>query len=233
MKRTLSFCERPKPLRVLHIFASLPRSWRPRLVLVALCSCREAARSALLDQEKRRFLRDMSQRRAAAAKVSGGGAISPSESTTTIIEEKASIVAEENAVPQGSLVLETEQEKEPLNSLSSLDERYDTEKHHNLRVKHWRESPWACGLTEPSWEAERSSHKARQKFGHEDLNPDSSGCLCCSAMICPFLGAGRVGNMAVLSQSTEWVEQVEEDEETGEEKIKRFTRPKLNIVLGP
>jgi hypothetical protein len=185
----------------------------------------------------------MSQRRAAAAKVSGGGALSPSEATT-IIEETTSVAkvssnkiltvaeGESPLLQGGSLVLETEQEKEPLNSLSSLDERYDAEKH-NLRVKHWRESPWACGLTEPSWEAERSSRKARQKFGDEDLNPDSSGCLCCSAMICPLLGAGRVGNMAVLSQSMEWVEQVEEDEETGEEKVKRLTRPKLNIVLGP
>lgn len=176
----------------------------------------------------------MSQRRAAAAGKMPGGAISPSEHTTSIIKEATTVVKEEKPLAQGlSLALETEQqEKEPLNSLSSLDDRHETEKH-NLRVKHWRESPWACGLTEPTWEAERSSYKNRQKFGDEDLNPDSSGCLCCSAMVCPYFGAGRVGNMAVLSQSTEWVEEVEEDEETGEEKVKRFTRPQLNIVLGP
>ena len=38
--------------------------------------------------------------------------------------------------------------------------------------------------------------------------------------------------MAVLKQSTEWVEEVEQDEE-GEETVRRFTRPRLDIVVGP
>jgi hypothetical protein len=38
--------------------------------------------------------------------------------------------------------------------------------------------------------------------------------------------------MAVLKQSTEWVEETVEDE-NGETKIKRFTRPRLDFVVGP
>jgi hypothetical protein len=49
------------------------------------------------------------------------------------------------------------------------------------------------------------------------------------------LGAGRVGNIAVFKQTTEWVEEISEesDETNGEPKMKRFTRPKLLFVAGP
>ena len=36
----------------------------------------------------------------------------------------------------------------------------------------------------------------------------------------------------VLKQSTEWVEEVEEDE-NGESKTTRFTRPRLDVMVGP
>ena len=54
-----------------------------------------------------------------------------------------------------------------------------------------------------------------------------------SAQICPLLGASRVGNMAVLKTSQEWVEEIELDEETNERTVRRFTRPRLDIVVGP
>ena len=63
-------------------------------------------------------------------------------------------------------------------------------------------------------------------------NADQMPCGCCSAMVCYAIGAGRVGNMAVLKQSTEWVEEQVEDEH-GELKTKRFTRPRLDFVVGP
>eukprot|EP00543_Licmophora_paradoxa_P002947 CAMPEP_0202448964 /NCGR_PEP_ID=MMETSP1360-20130828/7758_1 /ASSEMBLY_ACC=CAM_ASM_000848 /TAXON_ID=515479 /ORGANISM="Licmophora paradoxa, Strain CCMP2313" /LENGTH=144 /DNA_ID=CAMNT_0049066761 /DNA_START=19 /DNA_END=450 /DNA_ORIENTATION=+ len=39
--------------------------------------------------------------------------------------------------------------------------------------------------------------------------------------------------MAVLKQTQEWVEQVEEDEETGQMRTQRFTRPRLIWIMGP
>jgi len=52
-------------------------------------------------------------------------------------------------------------------------------------------------------------------------------------MCCPMLNAGRVGNMVVLKSSQEWVEEIQEDEETGEHTSRRYTRPKLDVVVGP
>jgi hypothetical protein len=111
------------------------------------------------------------------------------------------------------------------------------------RVKHWKESPFAVGLTEPTWEAElRSMNKRKNqeedpdaplRFEEDFVPSDTTGCLCFSALVCSYLGAGRVGNMAVLHSTTEWVEEVEQDEETGEEKTTRYTRPKLHWVVGP
>ena len=47
-----------------------------------------------------------------------------------------------------------------------------------------------------------------------------------------MINAGRVGNMAVLRQSQEWVEAQEEDE-NGDLKTSRYTRPRLDCVVGP
>lgn len=112
-------------------------------------------------------------------------------------------------------------------------ERYQTERHHS-RLKHWRECPWAAGLTEPTWTAERSRpHERSRAYGDNELEPDSTGCLCISARVCPLLRAGRVGNMVVLKSSHEWVEQSEVDEETAEYTTRRYRRPTLQCVVGP
>jgi hypothetical protein len=128
-------------------------------------------------------------------------------------------VPEENKVAQ------------PIASLS-LDERYETEAS-NLKEKLWKENPFAVGLGEPTWEEEYANFKRNPKQQCMDTaEAEGVPCICCSAMVCGAIGAGRVGNMAVLKQSTEWVEEVEQDE-NNVEKIRRFTRPKLDIVVGP
>ncbi|GAX13595.1 hypothetical protein FisN_3Lh165 [Fistulifera solaris] len=115
----------------------------------------------------------------------------------------------------------------------SLEEECKKEKH-NLRVKLWKASPFAVGLTESSWMDERSRPlKTTDAYGDSDIEPDHSGCLCCSAKVCPLLGAGRVGNMAVLRQSQHWVEEEVLDEETGILEKRKLSRTSLDIVVGP
>lgn len=156
----------------------------------------------------------------------------PGEST--IVEEtsnhKMIAVVDEEAKPVSTLQLDSnEEETVPL----SLSEGCEDEKEKRM-MKHWLDSPFAAGLTEASWMDERTRKRSGQlSCTDETISPDTSGCLCCSAMICPLLGAGRVGNMAVLKSSTEWVEEMVQDEETGEETVRRVTQPKLDIVVGP
>jgi len=158
----------------------------------------------------------------------------------TVIEEGPGIVVKgplslEMPTPGSTTMAE---EKVPLSTQGSDLSSVETP---SSRVKKWKESPFAVGLTEPTWEAERRGMNRRK--GDDDDQPiitdddflprDTTGCLCCSAIACSYLGAGRVGNMAVLHSTMEWVEEVELDEETNEEKVIRYTRPKLNCVLGP
>jgi hypothetical protein len=112
----------------------------------------------------------------------------------------------------------------------SLDGRYEAEAQ-NLKLKQWKEGPFAAGLTESTWEEEYARYKTSPGEACMDMN-DAMPCMCCSALVCGYLGAARVGNMAVLKQSTEWVEEIEEDE-NGESKTTRFTRPRLDVVVGP
>jgi hypothetical protein len=110
------------------------------------------------------------------------------------------------------------------------EQLYEAQRHQR-RIRHWKESPFACGLTEPGWVEERT--RPYQSDSRRNLPPDETGCLCCSAYMCPVLRAGRVGNMAVLRSHQEWVEEDVVDEETGQMVLRRVTRPKLDIVVGP
>lgn len=104
----------------------------------------------------------------------------------------------------------------------------------STKIKHWKESPFAVGQVGVTWEEECTSEHfcCDQQCCREDV--DANCCICCSGIVCAKLGAGRVGNMAVLKQSMEWVEHVEQDEETGEEKvIRKYQRPRLDCVVGP
>lgn len=173
----------------------------------------------------------MSQRRAANSKQP------PVVAEATVVKgplslDKPSIIAEEQVPLSTGSDLSGNSGK---NNISNGDSP-------SVRVKKWKESPFAVGLTEPTWEAERLGMSTRGGRKNNDDLPilddeyvprDTTGCLCCSAIVCSYLGAGRVGNMAVLSSTTEWVEFVEQDEETGEEKVTRYTRPRLNWVVGP
>ena len=125
----------------------------------------------------------------------------------------------------------------------------------NTKFKQWKESAFAAAFTEPNWTAEGAwtwndgggrSRRSRRKDGSnrdgrgsgegyaDDYdNIDTTGCLCCSSLFCSLLGAQRIGNMVVLNSSMEWVEEVEEDPETGECKVRRYTRPTLRCVVGP
>jgi len=120
----------------------------------------------------------------------------------------------------------------------SIDDQFRQERH-AAKIKHWKESPFAVGLTEISWGDDfntTSSSRGPSIAGmmQSDIDPDDAGCMCCSSFCCGrLMGATRVGNMVVLSQTHEWVEEVEEDEETGDQTTKRYTRPKLNWMMGP
>ena len=100
-------------------------------------------------------------------------------------------------------------------------------------MKQWKEGYFAAGMTAATWgeEYQKWRHNFRDQILMLDDN-EKSPCGCCSAVVCGLLGAGRVGNMAVLKQSTEWVEEEEEDE-NGELRTKRVTRPRLDVVVGP
>ena len=74
----------------------------------------------------------------------------------------------------------------------SVEERYETEQY-NLKVANWKESPFAVGLTEITWEAEQEKFKRRSSPVDDDHSVDSANCLCFSAAVCPLIGAERVG----------------------------------------
>ena len=119
----------------------------------------------------------------------------------------------------------------------SIDAMYRAESQ-QIRTKQWQESYFARGCTNSTWEAEYAQLQENGWRGEcskmmdaKDNNPVPCGC--CSAIICSALGAGRIGNMAVLKQSNEWVTEEVPDEENGGTKTERSTRPKLDIVVGP
>jgi len=119
----------------------------------------------------------------------------------------------------------------------SIDDRYGTESE-QIRAKQWQESYFARGCTLDSWDAEYNEMKENGWKGEcskmmDGKDRNAVPCGCCSAIICSALGAGRVGNIAVLKQSNEWVTEEVADEETGRTKTKRYTRPRLDFVAGP
>ena len=157
------------------------------------------------------------------------------------LEERSSLVPSSSKIqPVGVSALQLEPEAPDENSDgdddgddeedgdSSSDARFQRERHRR-RVEHWKKSPFAVGLVPPTWHDEK--WRTRNWYGDRDLQVDETGCLCCTAHLCPK--AGRVGNMVVLKSSHEWVEEVEIDDETGHESIRRYTRPKLDCVVGP
>ena len=180
------------------------------------------------------------------ATTNGSNVISPTSSNKSILREvkSLSLDIESNHRHNNPKMSENddiirddhdnEDETAPLDSMDRDDHREYQKAKRQRRIKLWKESPFAIGLTEPTWIDERN----RERYSYNDsrsndVMPDESGCLCMSAQICPLLGATRVGNMAVLKSSQEWVEEMEIDEETNEQILRRYTRPRLDIVVGP
>ncbi|KAL3941463.1 MAG: hypothetical protein SGARI_000593 [Bacillariaceae sp.] len=114
-------------------------------------------------------------------------------------------------------------------SAVSMDARFDAE-NKQLKVKAWKEGPFATGFVPPTWEEEYHNYRTNPRNECMKIveNESNTPCGCCSAMCCSMLGAGRVGNMAVFRQSTEWVDEVIEDE-NGE--TTRNDRPDQNWIV--
>lgn len=119
----------------------------------------------------------------------------------------------------------------------SLDARYHAESQ-QIRTQAWQDSYFARGNALSTWEAEYAQlvengwkgECSKMMDGHDS---NSVPCGCCSAIVCPMFGAARVGNMAVLKQSNEWVTEEVPDLENGGTKTERSTRPRLDFVVGP
>lgn len=132
---------------------------------------------------------------------------------------------------EGSLTLDDPSSDDSNMDPLSIEDRYEEEKK-MAKIKHWKESPYAVGAVGVTWEDECVTDRGCcEQCCSEEV--DANCCICCSGYFCGKLGAGRVGNMAVLKQSMEWVELVEVDEETGSETTRKYQRPKLDCVVGP
>jgi len=120
----------------------------------------------------------------------------------------------EAAVPSAEIDLA----EESVSASSSMDEEFVVERE-SAKMRHWKESPYAVGLVEPTWHDERQRRNMRPTaIGciscPEEIEP-TCGCLYLSGIVCTKLGAGRVGNMAVLKETS-----------VGD-------RTKIQLVVGP
>ena len=101
-------------------------------------------------------------------------------------------------------------------SRPSIDDEYQNQRE-QAKIRHWKESEYAAGLVEPTWadELELSRNNgqccccvAQEAMGQvfqEEIDP-GCGCIYLSAVVCSRIGAGRIGNMAVLKERYVWVE---------------------------
>ncbi|KAL7535931.1 hypothetical protein ACHAXR_009810 [Thalassiosira sp. AJA248-18] len=124
------------------------------------------------------------------------------------------------------------------NNRSSIEEQYHSERE-QTKLRHWKESDYAAGLVEPTWadEREMSSKRGgccccpnREALGQmfeEEIDP-GCGCVFLSSVVCSKLGAGRIGNMAVLKERWVMVEveadgdDDDDDDNEGREQIDGF-----------
>mmetsp|Transcript_11796 Transcript_11796/g.24894 ORF Transcript_11796/g.24894 Transcript_11796/m.24894 type:complete len:374 (+) Transcript_11796:113-1234(+) len=118
------------------------------------------------------------------------------------------------------------EETQPL----SIDQRY-TEERMAAKVRHWREGELAAGLVELTWTDELGKHRyaddddangrnrgACADCCREEMEP-TCGCLYFSGLVCSRIGAGRVGNMAILKESTVVVEEEIDEPDDAEEQM--------------
>lgn len=69
----------------------------------------------------------------------------------------------------------------------------------DISSRHWRESPFAVGLTQPTWE---DDNVGCCNLLSACCSGSSMACLNCSGFVCGRC-AGRVGNMIILYQTME------------------------------
>lgn len=76
----------------------------------------------------------------------------------------------------------------------------NTDNDQQLRMRHWKESPFAVGLTPATWADERKQRLSRRrKWGSWCNSPTAWTAVCCPQSV------GRVGNMVVLVQRMETI----------------------------
>lgn len=109
-----------------------------------------------------------------------------------------------------------------------IERQYLEERERN-KVRHWKESEYAAGLVEPTWSDELEAYRERgthcccvpsgeelSGMFREEIDP-GCGCIYLSAVCCSRIGAGRVGNMAVLRERYVTVEEEADGDAAGEE----------------
>ena len=112
----------------------------------------------------------------------------------------------------------------------SIDQRYSEERM-AAKVRHWREGELAAGLVELTWKDELGKHRYTDENDangpnrgvcadccREEMEP-TCGCLYLSGLVCSRIGAGRVGNMAILKESTVMVEEEIDEPDDAEEQM--------------
>eukprot|EP00571_Detonula_confervacea_P013124 CAMPEP_0172310204 /NCGR_PEP_ID=MMETSP1058-20130122/11348_1 /TAXON_ID=83371 /ORGANISM="Detonula confervacea, Strain CCMP 353" /LENGTH=372 /DNA_ID=CAMNT_0013022973 /DNA_START=91 /DNA_END=1209 /DNA_ORIENTATION=- len=130
-------------------------------------------------------------------------------------------------------------DSEQTNNPSSIEEQYHSEREQS-KQRHWKESEHAAGLVELTWEDEREKYRKqgcccpdREALGHmfqEEIDP-GCGCIYLSAVVCSRLGAGRIGNMAVLKERFVMVEVDEDDDIEGQEQVDGFVEEEEGLSL--
>ena len=117
----------------------------------------------------------------------------------------------------------------------SIEQRYQLERQ-TAKVRHWRESQYAVGMVEVTWKDELSRHlndddddvnganrECCSDAASDSMDP-TCGCLIASGYVCSKIGAGRIGNMAVLKERV-----VTEKDENGT----AVSRTKIEFIVGP
>lgn len=108
----------------------------------------------------------------------------------------------------------------------TIEEQYNSERE-QTKSRHWQQSDYAAGLVEPTWDDEYETQHRHKNccvscccpsptmgggMFNEEIDP-GCGCIYLSAVCCSKLGAGRVGNMAILKERYVMVEVDDEDED--------------------
>ncbi len=144
------------------------------------------------------------------------------ESNPASAEEKAAEAIE--AVEQGEPTSETNAE------VASPDPDFPIDEDEIPKIRHWKDSKFAVGCVNVTWEEDRPSWWCNQKAEEGTV---VNGNMAISAIVCGCLRAGRVGNMAVLAQTTETVQEEIYDADAGQMTTRSSERPKLLWVVGP